>query len=354
VRIEKVRVYDPRGFEFEIDIPNVLNILQECTSTKGKGLEGTFVYGWVGASLRLIPTESQDYREAMAYTEIQGHSVNIKELIVGASYMTKQLKDIIYLGRFEWFEEKYNRKKGEYEFAVAKKHVFADLNPFDDEDYDDEDEDDEMTIDDFDNEKQYQKHLAQVAKDKERWAKEREKEKAEALANGPQVSFFTLGSAATLAKCNSDTPVSNYAELLEKFSATKNASRPVEMLETSVTPKPEAKKNDWGSWYNKDKNTYYLKDKDKSYFGLTVDTHYKYDSKKGDYVHDGFELKFRNKFEIDSNGTFKSNYVYSSDRPKKYEDKRFTAEEIKTLGLVGLNVRLSNNKVVKLEKYLNE
>lgn len=39
-RREKIRVFDPRGFEFEITIENVLYILQECTSTKGKGLEG--------------------------------------------------------------------------------------------------------------------------------------------------------------------------------------------------------------------------------------------------------------------------------------------------------------------------
>jgi hypothetical protein len=32
-RIEKVRVYDPRGFEFEISIPNLLFILQESATT---------------------------------------------------------------------------------------------------------------------------------------------------------------------------------------------------------------------------------------------------------------------------------------------------------------------------------
>jgi hypothetical protein len=36
------------GFEFEISIPNLLYILQECTSTKGKGLDGEFVYAWDG------------------------------------------------------------------------------------------------------------------------------------------------------------------------------------------------------------------------------------------------------------------------------------------------------------------
>lgn len=50
-RIEKIRVYDPRDFEFEISIPNLLFILQETSSIKGKGLEGEFVYAWVGTEL---------------------------------------------------------------------------------------------------------------------------------------------------------------------------------------------------------------------------------------------------------------------------------------------------------------
>ena len=39
------RVYDPRGFEFEITIPNLLYILENANSIKGKGLEGDFIYG---------------------------------------------------------------------------------------------------------------------------------------------------------------------------------------------------------------------------------------------------------------------------------------------------------------------
>lgn len=359
VRIEKVRVYDPRGFEFEIDLPNVLTILQECTSTKGKGLEGSFVYGWDGANLILLPTDSQEYRDANTYTEIQGQTINTKELIPGASYKTKKLKDVVYLGRFEWFEwfeekysRKYSRKSGENEFVVAKKHVFADLNPdIYDEDF--EEEEDEMTIDDFDSEKEYQKHLVSVEKDKKHWAVEREKEKAEALAKGPEVKFFTLGSATTLAKCNSDTPVSNYAELIDKLSKTKNASRPTELIELVVTPKPEAKESRWGH-ENKDKKQYYLKNSDGSYFGVSVDVRDEWNNNTSERVFKGFRINFGNKFYMDKTGTFKSSYVSYSDRPTKYENKIYTAEQIKSLGLIGLNVKLTNNKIVSLEKYLND
>jgi len=48
------RVYDPRGFEFEITIPNLLYILENTNSIKGKGLEGKFIYGWQGKDLILI------------------------------------------------------------------------------------------------------------------------------------------------------------------------------------------------------------------------------------------------------------------------------------------------------------
>lgn len=71
-----VRVYDPRGFEFEISIPNLLYILENTNSIKGKGLEGEFVYGWDGTELVLIPTSSPDYNEIMEYNNM----INLKPL----------------------------------------------------------------------------------------------------------------------------------------------------------------------------------------------------------------------------------------------------------------------------------
>lgn len=45
-RNEYIRVYDPRDFEFEISVANLLFILRECDCSRGKGLEGKFVYAW--------------------------------------------------------------------------------------------------------------------------------------------------------------------------------------------------------------------------------------------------------------------------------------------------------------------
>lgn len=101
-RQSKCRVYDPRGFEFEITIENLLFILQECTSTKGKGLEGKFVYAWSGPDLVLLPVDSEDYR---ASTELinKKEKITIKDLKIGAAYKGKEDDYLIYIGKLEWY-----------------------------------------------------------------------------------------------------------------------------------------------------------------------------------------------------------------------------------------------------------
>ncbi len=103
IRMEKVRVYDPRGFEFEITIPNLLFILQECTSVKGKGLEGELVYGWDGADLTLLPASCSEYLESVKYTDYQKTKFDPKELKMGFVYRTKKMEDVVYLGQQVWF-----------------------------------------------------------------------------------------------------------------------------------------------------------------------------------------------------------------------------------------------------------
>jgi hypothetical protein len=113
-----VRVYDPRGFEFEIDVPNLLYILENTNSIKGKGLEGEFVYGWDGKELVLIPSESPDYKEITEYNKIVHSQLKLKgkDLKIGATYLTKDNEEWIYLGRFDkWetdYDNKYSNKKG--------------------------------------------------------------------------------------------------------------------------------------------------------------------------------------------------------------------------------------------------
>lgn len=108
-----VRVYDPRNFEFEITIQNLLYILENATSTKGKGLEGDFVYGWDGKDLVLIPCEAPDYQELVKLNEIR-HSekkIGAKQLKIGATYLTRQNQEYVYMGKFDEYTWRCEKKK---------------------------------------------------------------------------------------------------------------------------------------------------------------------------------------------------------------------------------------------------
>lgn len=103
-RQEYVRVYDPRDFEFEITIPNMLFILGECNCHRGKGLEGKFVYGWDGTSLVLVPVSCEEYRKSQEFTALkESAGVKAKELILGATYETRNQVVLTYLGRMPYY-----------------------------------------------------------------------------------------------------------------------------------------------------------------------------------------------------------------------------------------------------------
>lgn len=100
------RVYDPRNFEFEISIENLLYILECCDSIKGKGLQGEFVYAWDGVDLLLLPVESPDYKNITEFNEIihKNECIKAKDLIVGATYLTKDNNEWVYMGKFDKYD----------------------------------------------------------------------------------------------------------------------------------------------------------------------------------------------------------------------------------------------------------
>ena len=140
------RVYDPRNFEFEITIENLLYILENANSIKGKGLEGEFVYGWDGKDLVLMPVESPDYKQIVEYNKVvhNKESIKARNLTIGATYLSKNNDEQIYMGKFEhydyggiadgkmfWFAYKYHdydyvggekkyRKEFEWRFVAYK------------------------------------------------------------------------------------------------------------------------------------------------------------------------------------------------------------------------------------------
>lgn len=112
-RYAYIRVYDPRGFEFEITVENLLYILTYCSSIKGKGLEGEFVYGWSGTDLILVPTDSVDYKEVAEYSNKMKSKdkVRAKSLIVGATYLDNKNRKLVYLGKYPVWGYGYTSKE---------------------------------------------------------------------------------------------------------------------------------------------------------------------------------------------------------------------------------------------------
>lgn len=119
-RNEYIRVYDPRDFEFEISVANLLFILRECDCSKGKGLEGQFVYAWQGTELVLLPVTSSDYQNSVEYTKLQEGKIGKKEVIPGATYLTKDQQTWVYLGKFLHHDNYYGNKKDVKKFIFIK------------------------------------------------------------------------------------------------------------------------------------------------------------------------------------------------------------------------------------------
>lgn len=132
-RNEYIRVYDPRDFEFEISVANLLFILKECDCSRGKGLEGKFVYSWDGTELVLLPEASVDFQQSKKHTDLQKCSVKAKDLIPGASYLSKQQQTLIYLGKLDWHclvsPESWRFPKKHLD-GCLKRHIFAHKDEF--------------------------------------------------------------------------------------------------------------------------------------------------------------------------------------------------------------------------------
>lgn len=116
-----IRVYDPRDFEFEISLENLLFILRYADCSRGKGLEGNFVYAWRGKDLVLLPEGCPEYKEALEFTSLKSMKVSTKELVPGYTYYSKDQEDLVYLGKFNAFDTyRYGGQSSSFKMS----HVF--------------------------------------------------------------------------------------------------------------------------------------------------------------------------------------------------------------------------------------
>lgn len=118
-----IRIFDPRGFEFEITVNNLLYILEHTSCIKGKGLEGEFIYGWDGKHLVLLPIESPDYKEIKEYSSKIQNRIKLKgkDLVLGATYLAKNNEQWVYLGRYNYYDySDWSQENCEYKTCSNK------------------------------------------------------------------------------------------------------------------------------------------------------------------------------------------------------------------------------------------
>lgn len=96
----KIRIYDPRGFEFEISVGNLLGIINQSNIMMTE-IEVECVFAWSGTDLVLLPTNSEQYKLSLKHTEKQSQKVSARDLKIGAIYsVKKEDKKYIYIGKY--------------------------------------------------------------------------------------------------------------------------------------------------------------------------------------------------------------------------------------------------------------
>lgn len=131
--VTKIRVWDPRGFEFEISVGNLTQLLMHSDVSK-RDIVQPCVYAWSGTELILLPTNSTEYEESMKHTAKQSVKFSAKNLTIGHTYGVKVGDDqVVYLGRFDHYQPtspagekkvRYGSSGGLMSKAKGKKHVF--------------------------------------------------------------------------------------------------------------------------------------------------------------------------------------------------------------------------------------
>lgn len=295
-RNEYVRVFDPRGFEFEISVANLLFILQETNSIKGKGLEGEFVYGWGGTELALLPISCEEYKNCVQYTDLQNEKITTKQLIPGCSYKTKKQEDLIYMGKFNWYSttDWYYREEDSL-VSVKKVFVFIDSegNP------------------------------------------------------------ITLSGLTSLALQNTTEPVDNYAELMDKLSKDKHMSSPIDLISKTIDfDKIFTEKSS-------DTYTAYIPINEYSYKEYYIQRHKTYNYELKDYTkEDNYYISHSQNIKFSKDKLLSRENLKSKNSGYSYYnqsnscvEKNISKDKIKEYNFVDLYVKLESKKVIKLYEY---
>lgn len=126
----KIRIYDSRGAEFEITAENLLGILTQVDCVK-RDLAGEMVYAWSGKELVLLPCNSDEYKQALAFTEARNQHLTSKQLVPGRVYINRDNNKVVYLGKLSIAVDngyyRYDRNKPQLGFIREKRFLFVPL-----------------------------------------------------------------------------------------------------------------------------------------------------------------------------------------------------------------------------------
>lgn len=303
------RIFDPRGFEFEISIPNLLFILQETNSIKGKGLEGEFVYSWEGKDIVLLPVSSQEYKQSAEFTSLKTLKVGKDDVVEGCTYLTKDQKQVIYLGRYNWYQMDYERKYT-YKFVSDqnKQHIFVYIDKI---------------YNSFDS----------------------------------TLPFLLAKGFTGLAKRLSTDPISNFAEIFDKFSKCKFSTKPIGLESNPATIKFPPINLDIPSIYNEQpRGDFYLRNDENNYtkYNIRPIKEREYQNRyqnMGSLLFKGYDLVKSGGVEF-KDGILKT-YTNSDNGHNRNNSnyKLYTQEGLETMGLVNVLVKLENGNNIEINKY---
>ena len=281
-------------------------ILQETNSIKGKGLEGEFVYSWDGKDIVLLPVGSNDYKACTNFTDLQSKKVSAKDLKIGATYQTKREEKLVYLGKYDYYIQKYQRSKDRnigsfYQTNVTKSYIFYSLT---------------------------------------------------------YKSIVPLSSLVTIAQCINDNCIDNYAELMQIWNDDKCSSSIVEIIETpaKIKLKPledyerctiESNPEYSGQYGHNLDGSFFIKNKEndytKVYFNPQAEWSGYYNSSNRKCVFTGYTISYYENYIL-SNNILKKQYAYRSGNKII-----LSLKDIENMNLLELSLKMSNGKNIKIE-----
>ena len=120
-----IRIYDPRGFEFEITVDNLMHLLEHSDVSK-KDIVQDCVYAWSGTRLVLLPINSKQYIDAVTQTKNSKEKLSTKDLKEGQVYYYKKGdNELVYLGYMNFYVKDYNKDLTKIiQISKGKKHMF--------------------------------------------------------------------------------------------------------------------------------------------------------------------------------------------------------------------------------------